>query len=80
MLREAVRAELVVPGWQPVEEVPVVADTPAATPLPAKGHTPGEPMPSLPVGGLAVVHVANRNGPVTCCGGLRHHGRHELHR
>jgi hypothetical protein len=37
-------------------------------------------MPSLPVGGLAVVHVANRNGPVTCCGGLRHHGRHELHR
>ena len=64
MLREAVRAELVVPGWQPVEKVPVVADAPAATPLTAQGHTPGEPMPSLPVGGPAVIHVANRNGPV----------------
>ena len=64
MPREAVRAELVVPGWQPVEKVPVVADLPAATPLPAQCHTPGEPMPSLPVGGPAVIHVANRNGLV----------------
>jgi len=65
---ETVRAELVVPGWQPVQQVPVVADAPAATSLPAEGHTAGEPMPPLPVGGPAVVHLTYRNHPVACCG------------